>query len=133
MNICKHYEAGLPLREISKRVGVSQATIISVIRKYDIPLRGKRRTSSDKKELVVQLYNQGLTIDDIIEQSGVKSEQTIYQILNEKGIPRRVKLDTAKRFTVSLEEDTAKIISDEKSPSLFINEAIRFYNNRNIQ
>lgn len=84
--VCKLYEEGVALREISKRVGVSQTTIMSVLRKYDVKLRDKKRISIQKRNLVVELYNQGDTIVDIRKKSGVRSEQTIYRILKEASI-----------------------------------------------
>lgn len=42
-------------------------------------------------------------------------------------MPRRPKVNGVKRILVMIEEDVAAILDKEKSVSLYVNEAIRFY------
>lgn len=83
------YKKGITLREISKLVGHSQTSILSIIKSMDIPMRVNSGTPASKKEKVVELYNKGDSILSIIKKTGVKSEQTIYVILREYNVPRR--------------------------------------------
>ena len=63
----------------------------------------------------------------IIRETGVRSEQTIYRILDSNGVPRRPKVNGVKRILVMIEEDVAAILDKEQSVSLYVNEAIRYY------
>mgnify|MGYP007110130835 CR=1 FL=1 len=59
--------------------------------------------------------------------TGVRSEQTIYRILDSNGVPRRPKVRGVRKIFVTIEEDVAAILDKEQSVSLYVNEAIRFY------
>ena len=66
-----------------------------------------------RREKCVQLYKEGaLTIKEIMTQTGIRSEQTIYRILDEAGIPRRPVRPTEYRATISFDKETADIIND---------------------
>ena len=64
---------------------------------------------------------------EIMKETDIKSEQTIYRILDSNGVPRRPKVNGVKRILVMIEEDVAAILDKEQSVSLYVNEAIRFY------
>jgi hypothetical protein len=68
-----------------------------------------------------------MAIKEIIRETGVRSEQTIYRILDSNGVPRRPKVNGVKRILVMIEEDVAAILNKEQSVSLYVNEAIRYY------
>lgn len=57
----------------------------------------------------------------------LKSEQTIYRILDSNDVPRRPKVRGVRKIFVTIEEDVAAILDKEQSVSLYVNEAIRYY------
>lgn len=64
-----------------------------------------------QKAKCIQLYKEGiLTIKEIMSQTGIRSEQTIYRILDAACIPRRPARPTEYRATISFDKDTAEII-----------------------
>lgn len=86
-----------------------------------------RSITLDQESRVLSLYKQGIAIKEIIKETGVRSEQTIYRILDSNDVPRRPKVRGVKRILVMIEEDVAAILDKEQSVSLYVNEAIRFY------
>ena len=90
----------------------------------------RRSITLDQKSRVLSLYKDGIAIKEIIRETGVRSEQTIYRILDSNGVPRRPKVNAVKKILVMIEEDVAAILDKEQSVSLYVNDAIRFYNNR---
>lgn len=76
----------------------------------------------------MSLYKDGMTIKEIMGKTDIRSEQTIYRILDSNGVPRRPKVRGVKKILVKIEEDVAAILDREQSVSLYVNEAIRFYN-----
>lgn len=86
-----------------------------------------RSITLDQESRVLSLYKQGIAIKEIIKETGVRSEQTIYRILDSNGVPRRPKVNGVKRILVMIEEDVAAILDKEQSVSLYVNEAIRYY------
>lgn len=73
------------------------------------------------------MYKAGIAIKEIIKETGVRSEQTIYRILDNNGVPRRPKVRGVRKVFVTIEEDVAAILDKEQSVSLYVNEAIRYY------
>lgn len=86
-----------------------------------------RSITLDQESRVLSLYKQGISIKEIIKETGVRSEQTIYRILDSNGVPRRPKVRGVRKVFVTIEEDVAAILDKEQSVSLYVNEAIRFY------
>lgn len=62
-----------------------------------------------------------------MKETDIKSEQTIYRILDSNGVPRRPKVRGVRKIFVTIEEDVATILDKEQSVSLYVNEAIRHY------
>ncbi len=63
------------------------------------------------KDLCIRLYNEGaLTIKEIMSETGIRSEQTIYRILDAAGVPRRPTRQTEWRATISFDESASRII-----------------------
>ena len=87
----------------------------------------RRSITLDQESRVLSLYKQGIAIKEIIKETGVRSEQTIYRILDSNGVPRRPKVRGVRKIFVTIEEDVAAILDKEQSVSLYVNEAIRFY------
>ena len=87
----------------------------------------RRSITLDQESRVLSLYKDGIAIKEIIRETGVRSEQTIYRILDSNGVPRRPKVRSVRKIFVTIEEDVAAILNKEQSVSLYVNEAIRFY------
>ena len=87
----------------------------------------RRSITLDQESRVLSLYKQGIAIKEIIKETGVRSEQTIYRILDSNDVPRRPKVRGVRKIFVTIEEDVAAILNKEQSVSLYVNEAIRFY------
>lgn len=67
--------------------------------------------TTDQQLLCEKLYKQGkLTIKQIMAETGIRSEQTIYRILDAANIPRRPNRATVLKKTISFDSDTAKIL-----------------------
>lgn len=86
-----------------------------------------RSITLDQESRVLSLYKDGMAIKEIIRETGVRSEQTIYRILDSNGVPRRPKVRGVRKIFVTIEEDVATILDKEQSVSLYVNEAIRHY------
>ena len=85
----------------------------------------RRSITLDQESRVLSLYKDGMAIKEIMKD--IKSEQTIYRILDSNGVPRRPKVRGVRKIFVTIEEDVAAILDKEQSVSLYVNEAIRFY------
>ncbi len=92
--ICEKYINGATLASIAERSHISQTTVLSILRRNNIPLRNGKRLSVQQEEEVVKLYRDGASIIEIKEKTVAKSEQTIYRILRDFGVERRKKWDT---------------------------------------
>ncbi len=87
----------------------------------------RRSITLDQESRVLSLYKDGIAIKEIIRETGVRSEQTIYRILDSNDVPRRPKVRGVRKIFVTIEEDVAAILDKEQSVSLYVNEAIRYY------
>ena len=92
-------------------------------------MRGRNITLQQEEE-VVRLYRKGgCSINSIMEQTGVRSKQTIYRILSSCNIRkiRRKGGGTASRVNLLLDEETARIIEVAKPRNIseFICEMIK--------
>jgi hypothetical protein len=67
----------------------------------------RRSITLDQESRVLSLYKDGIAIKEIIRETGVRSEQTIYRILDSNGVSRRPKVNGVKRILVMIEEDMA--------------------------
>ena len=75
-----------------------------------------RCITQGQTEAVIRLYRaQKLTIKQIMDETGVKSEQTIYRILDENDIPRLQQRETVRKASISFDADTWGII-ERKAP-----------------
>ena len=65
------------------------------------------------------MYREGiLTIKEIMAETGIRSEQTIYRILDEAGIPRRPTRQTGWRATISFDKEISDIIDEVRPRNL---------------
>ena len=88
----------------------------------------RRSITLDQESRVLSLYKDGMAIKEIMKETDIKSEQTIYRILDSNDVPRRPKVRGVRKIFVTIEEDVAAILDKKQSVSLYVNEAIRFYN-----
>ena len=71
--------------------------------------------TDDVREKCAKLYKQGLPIKDIMQQTGLRSTQTVYRILREGKIPaRNTDKKGGKIITVSLDKEAVRIIKLKK-------------------
>ena len=86
--------------------------------------------SQDQKQQAIALYQKGIhSIKSILAMTGIRSEQTLYRILDTYGIPRQKRKVVARKISETLDEKTAAIL-DSKYPqniSEFICKAIQAY------
>ena len=87
----------------------------------------RRSITLDQESRVLSLYKAGMAIKEIMKETDIRSEQTIYRILDSNGVPRRPKVRGVRKIFVTIEEDVAAILDKEQSVSLYVNEAIRYY------
>ena len=86
--------------------------------------------TTDQQLLCEKLYKQGkLTIKQIMAETGIRSEQTIYRILDAANIPRRPNRATVLKKTISFDRETAKILEKhaEGNMSKWICDLIKKY------
>lgn len=86
-----------------------------------------RSITLEQEDKVLALYELGVSIKEIIKETGVKSEQTIYRILDDNNVPRRPKLKVAGRVLITVEEEVAEMLKKQKNVSRYVNEAIRYF------
>ncbi len=70
------------------------------------------------------MYIAGSTIKNIMDKTGIRSEQTVYRILDDLKIARRSKFCPLKK-TISFEEDVAPYVEKAENASAFVCECIR--------
>lgn len=93
--VCKQYLDNWSLKKIAAYANLSQTTVLAILRRRNIPLRDGKRLSSVQECQVVELYNEGVPIIDIMNQTDIKSEQTIYRILRDAEVVCRRKRKAA--------------------------------------
>lgn len=87
-----------------------------------------RSITFDQEMKVIDLYRkERLSIKEIMKQTGIKSEQTIYRLLDANNIPRRPRVNGVTKILVSIEKDVSEILISKKNISMYVNEAIRAY------
>ena len=67
----------------------------------------RRSITQIQESRVLSLYKVGMAIKEIMKETDIKSEQTIYRILDSNGVSRRPKVNGVKRILVMIEEDMA--------------------------
>lgn len=82
-----------------------------------------RSISLDQEKQMIQLYLSGKKIKEIMTLTGIKSEQTIYRLLDENNIPRRPKLES-KKISFIANKKVLCILQDKEDISSYINDAI---------
>lgn len=73
----------------------------------------------EQQILCERLYQEGNhTIKEIMSLTGIRSEQTIYRILDAANIPRRPSRQAVQKVSVSLDKDAADIIREVNPKNL---------------
>lgn len=72
-------------------------------------MSGKRITLLQEEEVVRLYKTHQYAIREIMERTGVKSEQTIYRILSDYNIPM-IRRKSVSKISVNLDEETAQIL-----------------------
>lgn len=66
--------------------------------------------TDEQKRLCIQLYKEGaVSIKEILKQTGIGSEQSVYRIVDEAGLPR-LRRNSAHKASISFDEETWAII-----------------------
>lgn len=72
-----------------------------------------KRISLEQEEEAVSLYrSHKYSIKDILEKTGIKSEQTLYRILNSRDIPQLLRKATA-RISLRADKEVSEIVERE--------------------
>lgn len=88
--------------------------------------RGRSKTPYQENQ-VVSLYKQDKSIKEIMRETGIKSENTIYSILDANNVPRRSTLKAIRKTFYNIEDDVISILKGQSNMSRYVNEAIRCY------
>lgn len=86
-------------------------------------MRPKLITEEQEKKLI-SLYIKGLPIKQIMADTGIKSEQTIYRLLRENNVDKRPK---KQKITFIATFEVLELLSELQNPSEIINKAILAY------
>lgn len=78
---------------------------------YNMP--GKRITLKQEEEAVRLYRSNKYSIKDILAKTGIKSEQTLYRILNSRDIPQMLRKATA-RISLRADKEVSEIVEKEK-------------------
>ncbi|WP_294536854.1 hypothetical protein [uncultured Bacteroides sp.] len=89
-------------------------------------MRPKLITEEQEKKLI-SLYIKGLPIKQIMADTGIKSEQTIYRLLRENNVDKRPKKTKKQKITFIATFEVLELLSEFQNPSEIINKAILAY------
>ena len=90
----------------------------------------KTMITLEQQELCIKLYRDGQhTIKQILTETGIRSEQTVYRILDQAGIPRRPTRVSVMKVSVNLDKGAVDVIEMVKPKNLseFVSEAIKAF------
>lgn len=109
------FRHGIPLSRLSRKTGVLIYALCRIKRKYKIPDAKfdiwNKRINDETEQEFARLYESGLSAQDIAEKFGFKRRETVYNVLEKRGIGRR----EAKIQTEYNEDFFKKIDSHEKA------------------
>ena len=88
--LIKRYNAGESSDKLGTEFGVSPNTVLNRLRAAGVQRRkgGSKRLYDDK--IICRMYQEGLSVSDIQEQTGARNAATFYAILRRNGVPVRV-------------------------------------------
>ena len=82
-----------------------------------------RCITQEQAETVIRLYRaRKLSIKQIMRETGVRSEQTVYRIFDENNVPRYEQRSTVKKCSISFDSEAWALIltRSPRNLSLFI-------------
>lgn len=90
----KLYAERIPVREIVKLSGVNSATLYRELKKRNIKINTNKRKYRINRailpKLVADYQTNTLSVKAIMKKYNIKSEQTLYRLLDEMDVPRKV-------------------------------------------
>ncbi|KAA5261601.1 hypothetical protein F2Z41_24625 [Bacteroides faecis] len=63
--------------------------MMAILRRREVPFRNGKQITEEQEKQVVDLYLSGDKIKEIMSKTGIRSEQTIYRIINNSDINKR--------------------------------------------
>lgn len=84
--------------------------------------------SKEQEQEVIRLYRgRKNSIKQIMAQTGVRSEQTIYRILSANNVPKQKTRKPTRRISVGLDEEAERIIRKARPSNIseFVSEMIK--------
>lgn len=75
-------------------------------------------TQEQKTEIIKLYQGQKHTLKQILKKTGIRSEQTIYRILEKEGISLKGKRTIVKRVTITLDKKAWELIKQTKPKNL---------------
>ena len=89
-DILSLYSKGTALRDMAELLDVSQETMFRVLADNGVELKDNRHFTNETITRAIELYNQPENgIKSILEQTGIKSEQTLYRYLSKNNVTLR--------------------------------------------
>ena len=84
------YKRGTTISQIMEEARIGEATIFSVLKKAGIELKQNKHFTEVAITHAIELYKDNAnTIRHILNTTGIRSEQTLYRYLTERGVERR--------------------------------------------
>ena len=104
--ICSGYIAGISSTDLSKKYGVSPATILNVIKKNGINTRSNLENNPPQfnEEEIIRLYTSGLSQREVAEQMGM-CQSLVSRYLRKNNIPLNKRVAPNKKYTPEWIED----------------------------
>lgn len=103
------YQSGLTLRQVAAKCGVSARPVRDALRRGDIPLRPAGRSRAwegnpEQRAELVRMYTSGMSVKDIRDQLGCRSE-VVVKALRDEGVKARPVGSDIKVFRSEAEVD----------------------------
>lgn len=92
--------------------------------------KGKLTTPYQEKQVIALYQQDDIPVNEILKLTGIGSPSTLYRILDAHHIPRKPKMETGNTKTFYIEEDVLSILKDQPDTSQYLNEAIRYYHQK---
>ena len=77
-------ESGVQNKEICERLSIGSTTLTTYKKKYN--MKYKKPTAEDHKDEIIRLYSDGMSVKNICEKLGYRSQTTVKNILNKYNV-----------------------------------------------
>lgn len=92
IKICDSYRKGITLRKIAEMYGVSQNSVLTIIKSRNVRQRETCAIPDKARELAIKMYiANDCSTKDILQATGIRSERTLYDILKVENVPGKRK------------------------------------------